>query len=351
MQTYRYREDFDDIEEIRMLSQLDGMRKRRFRVRRDPFQYYNEEEFIQRYRLSKDSTRELLTKIRHHLPMSLSRRGIPIPPGLQLLVAMRYMATGKFQITLGDCSDMSQPSVSKCVRNVSAAIATLAREYIKFPSPEREEEFMQEFASIAGMPSVIGCVDGTHIPIKSPGEPNPELYRCRKNFFSINVMAVCDAHMKFTNLVVNWPGSAHDSHIFTSSRLCESLQAGDYRGFLLGDSEYALRPYLLTPIHNPTNEKQRKYNRSHINTRTTIERTFGVWKRRFAVLQHVRAKRSTTKNIIIACAVLHNIALISGFPLDIEDMHFEDPDDPEKMVKYGNNEGQARREYIVEHFF
>ncbi|KAG7158404.1 hypothetical protein Hamer_G029570, partial [Homarus americanus] len=106
----RYREDLDELEEIRMLSLLDNMRKRRFHVRRDPFQYYNEKEFIHRYRLSKDSTREMLTKIRHLLPMSLSRRGIPIPPSLQLLVAMRYMATGNFQITLGDCSDMSQPS-------------------------------------------------------------------------------------------------------------------------------------------------------------------------------------------------------------------------------------------------
>ncbi|XP_042226263.1 putative nuclease HARBI1 [Homarus americanus] len=203
---------------------------------------------------------------------------------------MRYMATGNFQITLGDCSDMSQPSVSKCVRNVSDAVATLAPDYIKFPFPEREEEFLQEFASIAGMPGVIGCIDGTHIPIKSPGEPNPELHRCRKNFFSINVIGVCDARMIFSNLVVSWPGSAHDSRIFTTSRFCESLQAREYRGLLLGDSGYALHPYLLTPIHNPANEKQRKYNRSHIKTRTTIERTFGVWKKRFAVLQHCRSK-------------------------------------------------------------
>ncbi|KAG7168516.1 hypothetical protein Hamer_G002598 [Homarus americanus] len=32
MQTYRYRQDFDKLEEIRMLSQLDNMRKRRFHI-------------------------------------------------------------------------------------------------------------------------------------------------------------------------------------------------------------------------------------------------------------------------------------------------------------------------------
>ncbi|KAG7176836.1 hypothetical protein Hamer_G000019 [Homarus americanus] len=52
-----YRQHLDDIEEIRTFSQVDVMRKRRFNVRRDPCQFYNEKEFIQRYRASKDSTR------------------------------------------------------------------------------------------------------------------------------------------------------------------------------------------------------------------------------------------------------------------------------------------------------
>ena len=74
------------------------------------------------------------------------------------------------------------------------------------------------------MPGYIGCVDGTHIPIQNPGGQNPELYRCWKKYFSINVMGVCDADLKFTNLVVNWPGSAHDSRIFSASALKRRLE-------------------------------------------------------------------------------------------------------------------------------
>ncbi|KAK3884274.1 hypothetical protein Pcinc_011439 [Petrolisthes cinctipes] len=55
----------------------------------------------------------------------------------------------------------------------------------------------------------------------------------------LKVLGVCDASLKFTNIAVNWPGSAHDSSIFNESRLCEALEEGRYRGFLLGDSGYA----------------------------------------------------------------------------------------------------------------
>lgn len=169
---------------------------------------------------------------------------------------------------------------------------------------------MQQFSAIAGMPGVIGCVDGTHIPIRSPGGQDAELYRCRKGYFSINVMGVCDASLKFTNIVVNWPGSAHDSRIFNESRLCEALKEGRYRGFLLGDNGYACRPYLLTPFLTPLTEKETRYNAAHIKTRNVIERAFGVLKRRFAILSIPgRTKLANTENIIVACAVLHNIAI------------------------------------------
>ena len=92
-----------------------------------------------------------------------------------MLVALRYMATGNFQLTLGDCGDLSQPSVSKCLKHVSAAIARLAPQYIKFPAPHEEGLAMQQFHSIANMPGTIGLVDGCLIPIRSPGGPNAEL--------------------------------------------------------------------------------------------------------------------------------------------------------------------------------
>ena len=95
----------------------------------------------------------------------------------------------------------------------------------------------------------------------------------------------------------------HDSRIFRNSRLCAKFENHDYDGILLG---YAVKPYLLTPILNPQTAPERRYNYSHCRTRNTVERLFGVWKRRFAT--GLRVKVRTVLVIIVALAVLHNLA-------------------------------------------
>jgi len=74
-------------------------------------------------------------------------------------------------------------------------------------------ENKQAFSVIAGFTNVIGAIDCTHIPIKSPAN-NEETYVNRKDILHmINVRAVCDANMCFLYIVAKWPGSTHDSFI------------------------------------------------------------------------------------------------------------------------------------------
>jgi hypothetical protein len=81
-------------------------------------------------------------------------------------------------------------------------------------------------------------------------------------------------------------------------------------GFLLGDSGYPCKPHLLTPVLNPINSSQEAYNTAHIATRNTVERFFGVLKRRFPCLRNgLRLKLDTTVKVIVACGVLHNICM------------------------------------------
>ena len=37
---------------------------------------------------------------------------------------------------------------------------------------------------------------------------------------------VCDAKMRFLNVVAKWPGSVHDARIFRESSLCAELEQG-----------------------------------------------------------------------------------------------------------------------------
>ena len=86
--------------------------------------------------------------------------------------------------------------------------------------------YKAKFFSVAGFPGVLGCVDGTHIPIMAPSVDN-YAYVNRKNFHSINVQAVCD-YMIFTDVVAKWPGSHHDFFIMNSSNICIQFELGKY---------------------------------------------------------------------------------------------------------------------------
>ncbi|KAK5648003.1 hypothetical protein RI129_002895 [Pyrocoelia pectoralis] len=150
--------------------------------------------------------------------------------------------------------------------------------------PQVVARYRNNFFEIGGFPGVTGCVDGTHIEIKSPGGENAEVFTNRKGYMSLNVQVVAGAHLDILDIVIRWPGSAHDSRIFNSSAVCMRLDRGEYPGILLGDSAYQQTRYVYTPVPNPQTQAEHRYNNAHIRTRNVVERTFGIWKSRFRCL-------------------------------------------------------------------
>lgn len=110
-------------------------------------------------------------------------------------------------------------------------------------------------------------------------------------------------------------------------------------------------------MRNPTTEPERKYNKAQIKTRNIIERTFGIWKRRFSCLRRSLANApETIVNIIITCALLHNIAQkynTHGNDLYSEEEEEEDEEGLATPVEdiHNNIIGDATRSsYILRHF-
>lgn len=87
-------------------------------------------------------------------------------------------------MTLGDCHEVSQTTVSQCLKVVSRAINTLSRQYIHPPSGNDLHQTIQEFHAIHGMPGV-GAIDCTQIAILRPSVENSEVFRCKKGFLFI----------------------------------------------------------------------------------------------------------------------------------------------------------------------
>lgn len=124
-------------------------------------------------------------------------------------------------------------------------------------------------------------IDGKHIPIQAPST-HEYLFVNRKNFHSINVMAVFNSNLKFLNLVAKWPGSSHDAFVFSNSVLCQMFENGNInRGCLVVDSAYPLKNHLLTPVLNPSNPMRRHTMMPTLKPGPPIERAFGILKMRF----------------------------------------------------------------------
>nr|CAI5835703.1 unnamed protein product [Callosobruchus analis] len=136
------------------------------------------------------------------------------------------------------------------------------------------------------------------------------MFRNRKQFSFLNVHSVADADLKFKDIVVRWPGSVHDSHIFRNSLLCQKFERGNFGDSLIvGDTGYPIKPYLITPLREVHNEAQALFNESLVRTRNTVERKYGVSKRKFPALAvGIRLKNlNTLQAMIVSTAILHNI--------------------------------------------
>ncbi|KAJ9552299.1 hypothetical protein OSB04_016344 [Centaurea solstitialis] len=122
-------------------------------------------------------------------------------------------------------------------------------------------------------------------------------------------MVVCDFNMCFTFVWAEWEGTAHDTRIFNEPELNFPRPTGDK--YYVVDAGYPntrgyLAPYKGTNIryHIPDFQRGRtmamhaprvpkeKFNYYHSSLRNIIERTFGVWKARWALLKdmHVNFK-------------------------------------------------------------
>jgi hypothetical protein len=252
------------------------VRIRFIRNREDPFELLDDREFKQRFRPSKMTVANLLEEIGPAIEPKTNRNK-SINARLQLLITLRFYATGAFQQLISDYIHINQSNVSRIIKRVTLQLGGLSSQYIKMPTTNEEmSKTMFGFYAICQFPRVLGAVDCSHVKIQSPGGANAELFRNRKGYFSINVEAICDAELKLLHIIARWQGSVHDSTIFNNSPLPVEFRIGQYGNcFLLGDSGYPCKPFLLTPLLHPAPCKcQSRGIQSSPHSNTEHHRTF-----------------------------------------------------------------------------
>ncbi|XP_064292643.1 putative nuclease HARBI1 isoform X3 [Plodia interpunctella] len=179
-------------------------------------------------------------------------------------------------------------------------------------SPMERFAMTLRFYEKFSIPGVIGCIDGTHVAILRPAEN--ERYFNRKHFHSRNVLIICDSDLNILSVDASFGGASHDSFIWNQhpikDHLTQLINAGE-SAYLLGDSGYAQREYMMTPIVDAAaGSPEEHYTKMHVTARNTVEHTIGVLKNRWRCLLGHRVLHYhpvvAAKNIN-ACCVLHNM--------------------------------------------
>ncbi|XP_045457794.1 putative nuclease HARBI1 [Melitaea cinxia] len=276
----------------------------------------SDEEFKKCYRFSKELFEILHNDLVPLLPRTTRRSDISTR--YKVLVALSFYATGSYQRLVGTTHGtlMSQQSVSRAIKEVTNALNTdvIVNKWLKFPQTRRERDHIkQRFYEKFQIPSIVGAIDGTHVAIIRPAQ-NEERFYNRKGFHSRNVLIICDADMNILSVDSSFGGATHDSFILNQhpvkSYLINLLNSGELV-YLLGDSGYPQRNFLMTPILDaPANSPEEHYTNMHCVARNIVERTIGVLKNRWRCLLGHRVLHyhpNTAARIINACCVLHNI--------------------------------------------
>ncbi|KAJ1088712.1 hypothetical protein NDU88_001868 [Pleurodeles waltl] len=126
----------------------------------------------------------------------------------------------------------------------------------------------------------------------------------------MNVQMVCLADQCISHVNAMFPGSVHDAYILRNSSI----------PYVMGQLQ---RHCVWLLVRNPRTGAEERYNEVHGRSRRVIERTFGLLKARFRYLHMTGGSLFYSPKkvcqIIVACCMLHNLALRRQVPFLQED--------------------------------
>ena len=238
--------------------------ERIFRDRTNPLDHLSDKELFINYRFSRQGLFYLFDTFVETLRYQ-TKRNHALDPRLQILITLRFLATGTCQNVFGEIFGVERSTVSKVITRVIEAIHGKLSTFVKFPSNEDAIlETREKFYQLCGFPRVLGAIDCTHVRLyKAPlGDAEPGFVN-RKGWHSINVQLICNTNYIITDLVARWSGSVHDNFILQCSSLGRRLanDGANAEGHLLDDSGYAQRPWLMTPFIDVQHPREAAYNR------------------------------------------------------------------------------------------
>lgn len=287
----------------------------------------------------------------------------------QVAIALRRLASGDSQVSVGAAFGVGQSTVSQVTWRFIEALEERAKHHLRWPDSDRIEEIKSKFEGVYGLPNCCGAIDTTHIIMTLPAVQASDDWCDQEKNYSMFLQGVFDHEMRFLNMVTGWPGGMTVSKLLNFSgffKLCESsqildgnaktlFQGAEIREYVVGGFSYPLLPWLITPHdtrHDPSHPML-AFNDRHEKVRSVAATAFAQLKGSWRILSKVmwRPDRRKLPSIILVCCLLHNIIIDCGDYLE-EDVPLSGHHDvgySEQYCKQSEPLGNELRGFLTEY--
>ena len=289
---------------------------------------FTERDWSENFRMRKETLVYLCEQLASslHRQDTVLRRAISV--GKRVAVTLWCLATPCEYRTIAHLFGIARSTVCEIVNETCALIVTtLLHKYICFPTDEKLDKLVDTFKHKWSVPQCVGAVDGCPIPVASPAMNLTDYYN-RKGWYSIILQGVVDHSYRFIDINVGWPGSVHDSRVFSHSTIFKRITEGtllpdksitvngtEIPLYLIGDSAYSLETWLMKPFTHGTEltSQQKTFNYRISRARIVVENGYGRFKARWRrLMKRNDMKIENIPNVITAACILHNICEVHG---------------------------------------
>uniref|UniRef100_A0A453MX97 DDE Tnp4 domain-containing protein n=1 Tax=Aegilops tauschii subsp. strangulata TaxID=200361 RepID=A0A453MX97_AEGTS len=256
---------------------------------------------------------------------------------LQDLVAivLRRLYSSEPPETIGSTVGVNESTVLLVTESFVAVLCNRAKHHLLWPDSSRMYKIKSMFDKIHNMNNCCGVICTTRIPFG----PNRDS--------SMNPFSILHNSSLFNE--------CQKGDLLNGNKLKVALDGSEVGEYIIGDVEYPLLPWLLTPYkEEELSDSKVEFNRRHSAATTcmlnnVLARFKGTWK----YLQEETwwpVNPDTLSNIINACCILHNIVI------DMEDdaaMPSSEAEDwsYHQQVRQLANEDAVRARDMLSQFF
>nr|XP_039248879.1 protein ALP1-like [Styela clava] len=278
---------------------LHGSDKSEFLLAEEILESPDEEKCHQYFRMQKYQFEYLLNKVESLISKKDTFWRSAIPAKRRLILTIRYLATGASQLDLAFSFRIGHSTVGTILRETMSALwKELVNEVMPPPSPKKWLEIAKEFNFRWQCPNCIGALDGKHVRIKCPPNSGSEFYNY-KGYFSIVLLAVCDAQYRFVIVDIGNSGRHSDGGVFSNSRLGKGFDQSilNIPGqqtlpgtsesiplYFAADDAFPLKIGIMKPYPGRALDRSQKiFNYRLSRARRIVENTFGILAARWQV--------------------------------------------------------------------